>query len=201
LFISYSPGSIIIDGSKWNFTLHWTNWMECASYFFTIFLILSSQSHLGLLPCTVFGKSTIRSQDTTTTTLPDWGLSQIPHPDKYSSRPLPSTRYVDGWDCVSVSLVHPPDYIWVWRATVEWYWQEKTEELGEKPFPVPLCPSQFPHELTENTNRLSHDTTFPSTTFQVHHSQSSTIRHFVTSTLEKSSHKSTLSFTWSCVNT
>jgi hypothetical protein len=94
-------------------------------------------------------------------------------------------------------IVHPPDYIWVWRATVEWYWQEKTEELGEKPFPVPLCPSQFPHELTENTNRLSHYTTFPSTTFQVHHAQSSTIRHFVTSTMEKSSHKSALSFTWS----
>jgi hypothetical protein len=36
----------------------------------------------------------------------------------------------------------------VWRATVEWYWQGKTEELGEKPVPVPLCPPQVPHGLT-----------------------------------------------------
>jgi hypothetical protein len=28
--------------------------------------------------------------------------------------------------------------IWVWRATVEWYWQGKTEELWEKPVPMPL---------------------------------------------------------------
>jgi hypothetical protein len=32
-------------------------------------------------------------------------------------------------------IVHPPGDIWVWRATVEWYWQGKTEE---KPAPVPL---------------------------------------------------------------
>jgi hypothetical protein len=38
--------------------------------------------------------------------------------------------------------------IWVWIATVEWYWQGKTEELGEKPVPVPLCPPQIPHGLT-----------------------------------------------------
>jgi hypothetical protein len=37
---------------------------------------------------------------------------------------------------------------WVWRATVQWYWQGKTEERGEKPVPVPLCPTQIPHELT-----------------------------------------------------
>jgi hypothetical protein len=29
-------------------------------------------------------------------------------------------------------------------AMVELYWQEKTEELGEKPTPVPLCPPQIP---------------------------------------------------------
>jgi hypothetical protein len=47
-----------------------------------------------------------------------------------------------GWDCVSELLpptVHPTDDIWVWRATVEWYWHGKTEEL----VPVPLCPSQI----------------------------------------------------------
>jgi hypothetical protein len=30
------------------------------------------------------------------------------------------------------------------KPTVEWYWQGKTEELGEKPVPVPLCPLQNP---------------------------------------------------------
>jgi hypothetical protein len=25
------------------------------------------------------------------------------------------------------------------EPTVEWYWQEKTEGLGDKPVPVPLC--------------------------------------------------------------
>jgi hypothetical protein len=38
--------------------------------------------------------------------------------------------------------------IWVWRATAKWYWQGKTEELGEKPVPVPLYPPQIPHGLT-----------------------------------------------------
>jgi hypothetical protein len=61
--------------------------------------------------------------------------------------------------------------IWVCRATVEWqdlYWQGKTEELGEKPFPMPLCPPQIPHALTRArtrafearlaTNRVIHGT-------------------------------------------
>jgi len=52
-------------------------------------------------------------------------------------------------------VVHPPDDIWVWRATVEWYWQGKTEELGEKPVPVPLCPPQIPHGLTGSLTRVS----------------------------------------------
>jgi hypothetical protein len=34
---------------------------------------------------------------------------------------------------------------WVWRAVVEWYWQGKTEELGGKLVPVPLCPPQITH--------------------------------------------------------
>jgi hypothetical protein len=64
-------------------------------------------------------------------------------------------------------IVRPPHDVWVWRDTVEWYWQEKTEELGEKPVPVPLCPPHIPHGLTcasaserSATNRLSHGTTF-----------------------------------------
>jgi hypothetical protein len=54
-------------------------------------------------------------------------------------------------------------------APVEWNWQRKTEVLGEKPVPVPLCLPQIPHGLTPGsnpglrgerpaTNRLSHDT-------------------------------------------
>jgi hypothetical protein len=37
-------------------------------------------------------------------------------------------------------------------APVEWKWQGKTEELGEKPVPVPLCPPQIPHGLTPASN-------------------------------------------------
>jgi hypothetical protein len=34
------------------------------------------------------------------------------------------------------------------RAPVEWNWKGKTEVLGEKPVPMPLCPPQILHELT-----------------------------------------------------
>jgi hypothetical protein len=56
-------------------------------------------------------------------------------------------------------------------APVEWNWQGKTEEVGEKPVPVPLCPPQIPRGLTANpglrggrpaANRLSHGTAFSS---------------------------------------
>jgi hypothetical protein len=39
--------------------------------------------------------------------------------------------------------IHPPDDIWVWRATVEWYWQRITEELVEEPVPVPVHKSHM----------------------------------------------------------
>jgi hypothetical protein len=35
------------------------------------------------------------------------------------------------------------------------YWHGKTEELGGKPVPVPLCPPQIPHELTRARTRAS----------------------------------------------
>jgi hypothetical protein len=35
-------------------------------------------------------------------------------------------------------------------APMEWNWQGKTEELGEKPVPVPLCPPQIPHGLARD---------------------------------------------------
>jgi hypothetical protein len=40
-------------------------------------------------------------------------------------------------------------------APVEWNWQGKTEELGEKPVPVPLRPPQIPHGLTRDWTRAS----------------------------------------------
>jgi hypothetical protein len=40
-------------------------------------------------------------------------------------------------------------------APVEWNWQGKAEELGEKPVPVPLCPPQIPRRLTRDRTRAS----------------------------------------------
>jgi hypothetical protein len=66
-----------------------------------------------------------------------------------------------GWDYVSelllplTDILFIPQMIWVWRVTVEWYWQGKTEELGEKPVPVPFCPPQIPHGLTRARTRVS----------------------------------------------
>jgi hypothetical protein len=51
------------------------------------------------------------------------------------------------WMPTYVSILRIPQMIWVWRATVEWYWQGRAKELGEKPVPVPLCTSQNPHGL------------------------------------------------------
>jgi hypothetical protein len=51
-------------------------------------------------------------------------------------------------------IVHPPDDIWIWSSG----WmilRGKTEELWEKPVPVPLCPPQIPHGLTLAQNRTS----------------------------------------------
>jgi hypothetical protein len=59
------------------------------------------------------------------------------------------------WMPTYVSILRIPQMVWVWRATVEWYWQGTTEELGEKPFPVPLCPPQIPHGLTWARTRAS----------------------------------------------
>jgi hypothetical protein len=52
-------------------------------------------------------------------------------------------------------IVHPPGGIWVWRTKLEWYWQGKTEYLGEKPVPEPLCPPQIPHGLKQARTRAS----------------------------------------------
>jgi hypothetical protein len=47
------------------------------------------------------------------------------------------------------SILHIPQRIWVSESDGEMiYWQGKTEELEEKPVPVPLCPPQIPCGLT-----------------------------------------------------
>jgi hypothetical protein len=59
-----------------------------------------------------------------------------------------------GWDYVSEiaatnrPIVHPSGHISVRRAMVEWYWQGKSDELGEMPVPATLCPPQIPDGLT-----------------------------------------------------
>jgi hypothetical protein len=40
-------------------------------------------------------------------------------------------------------------------APVEWNWHRKTEVLGGKPVPVPLCPPQIPHGLTRDRTLAS----------------------------------------------
>jgi hypothetical protein len=59
------------------------------------------------------------------------------------------------WMPTYVSILRIPQMIWLWRATVEWYWQGKTEELVEKPVPVPLFPPQIPYGLTRARTRAS----------------------------------------------
>jgi hypothetical protein len=44
-------------------------------------------------------------------------------------------------------IVHPPDNIWVCRAPVEWYWQEKHNN-AENDVILPLWPPLIPHGLT-----------------------------------------------------
>jgi hypothetical protein len=61
----------------------------------------------------------------------------------------------EAWMPTYVSILRFPQMISVWRATVEWYWQGKTEQLGENPVPVPLCPPQIPHGLTRARTQAS----------------------------------------------
>jgi hypothetical protein len=71
------------------------------------------------------------------------------------STPFQSCFYVTtAWYYVSMQLteaangpiVRPSDMS-EYGAAAEWYWQGKTEGIGEKPLPVPLCPPQIPHGL------------------------------------------------------
>jgi hypothetical protein len=65
-----------------------------------------------------------------------------------------------GWHYVSellplTDILSIPQMIWVWKATVEWYWLRKAGQLGEKPVPVSLCPPQIPQRLTRAQTRAS----------------------------------------------
>jgi hypothetical protein len=73
------------------------------------------------------------------------------------------------WMPTYVSILRIPQMIWVGRATVEWYWQGKTEELGEEPVPsttlsttnpIWIDPGANPGLRGERpvTNDLSHGT-------------------------------------------
>jgi hypothetical protein len=50
-------------------------------------------------------------------------------------------------------MANPLDDIWAWKATVEWYWQGESKELGENLVPVPFCPPKVQHGLTRTQAR------------------------------------------------
>jgi hypothetical protein len=53
------------------------------------------------------------------------------------------------WMPTYVYILRIPQMIWVLESDGGMiYWHDKTEELGEKPVPVPLCPPQIPYGLT-----------------------------------------------------
>jgi hypothetical protein len=59
-----------------------------------------------------------------------------------------STELSHHWAyCLSPQVIYEygysPDYIWIWRVTMEQYGQEN-EERRERPVSVPLCPPQTP---------------------------------------------------------
>jgi hypothetical protein len=46
-------------------------------------------------------------------------------------------------------------WLWVWKATVEWYWQGTTKDLVGNPVPVRLCPPKVPSRLIRARTRAS----------------------------------------------
>jgi hypothetical protein len=61
-----------------------------------------------------------------------------------------ATQWGRWWERWLVLFIFPSN-----GAPVEWNWQGKTEVLGERPVPVPLCPPQMPHGLTWDRTRAS----------------------------------------------
>jgi hypothetical protein len=82
-------------------------------------------------------------------------IHTIPYCRRHPFYPEDGVGQTQAWIPTYVSILRIPQMIWVWRATVEWYWQGKTEELWEKPVPVPLCPPHIPHRLTRARTRAS----------------------------------------------
>jgi hypothetical protein len=54
-----------------------------------------------------------------------------------------------------MGLLFIPKTIYKYATVVEWYWQGKTEELGEEPVTVPFCAPQIPHEMTQAQTQAS----------------------------------------------
>jgi hypothetical protein len=80
-----------------------------------------------------------------------------------------------GWDYISellplTDILFIPHVMWVWRTMVEWYWQGKSKELGERTCPsatlsttnpIWIYPGANPGRRSDRpaTNRLNHGTT------------------------------------------
>jgi hypothetical protein len=64
-------------------------------------------------------------------------------------------------------IVHPPYDIWVWRATVEWYWHGKAKESGQKPVWLSLFPPKFSYGLTRERSRTSSMRSLPLTAWAI----------------------------------
>jgi hypothetical protein len=112
-------------------------------------------------------------------------------------RCIKSSVYVGGMNVVHVDgvrrclwtaptngpTVHPAGDIWVWRATVEWWWQGKREQLGGKRIRVPLCLPQIPHNrlacrepgaFRKRSRSVNHSTTTFSIAVQMYNNVIST---------------------------
>jgi hypothetical protein len=111
------------------------------------------QQHTGLAECVLFTPFRTEYQNVKMTSPLIWLFYFTYRPDAdwlidcfYVVRLRLWTAATNG------HIVHPTD-MGVCRATVEWYWQGKTEEFGEKPVPVPLHPPQIPHGMARTQTR------------------------------------------------
>jgi hypothetical protein len=76
-----------------------------------------------------------------------WRLSELrPLLRAYFSSP-DENEWVNGWMNEWMKWISERTIFLIFgnvELTVEWYWQGKTEELGDKPVPVPLCSPRIP---------------------------------------------------------
>jgi hypothetical protein len=59
------------------------------------------------------------------------------------------------WTAENKGPIVLPQTRYEYGVLVEWCWQGKIEELGEKTFPLPLCPQQIPRGLNWERTRAS----------------------------------------------